>query len=51
MTTFDCPAHPFGEATGLDCQRRDVHDRGHVYAASDAPDRHDLTEPRGHAHG
>ena len=33
----------------LDAPRciREEHDGAHVYAASDAPDRHDTTEPHG----
>lgn len=39
MTAY-CPAHPWGATTGLDCLRDDAHLTGHIYAASDAPDRH-----------
>ena len=31
----------------LACIRTDAHTTGHVYAASESPDRHTLTEPNG----
>ena len=48
MTTFHCPAHPFGEATGLDCQREDAHRPNHGcrYESSYVPDGHDASEAR-----
>ena len=40
-----CTAHLNGGV--LACVRTDAHTTGHVYAASEAPDRHALTEPNG----
>ena len=40
-----CTAHLNGGV--LACIRTDAHTTGHVYAASEAPDRHALTEPNG----
>lgn len=39
-----CTHQLWGAADGLRCLRTDDHDTGHTYAASEAPDRHDLTE-------
>ena len=40
-----CPAHLFDGP--LCCLRTDEHTTGHIFGASDAPDRHDQTEPNG----
>ena len=42
-----CDHNLWGAADGLTCLRTDDHLTGHIYGASDCPDRHTLTEPHG----
>lgn len=39
-----CTYRIWGDDSGLTCLRTDEHATGHIFAASDAPDRHSETE-------
>lgn len=51
MSTERCETRLWQDFDGLRCNRPADHPGAHRYAASEAPDRHDLTEPSGHREG